>query len=552
MDNCYFANNSASVDCGAIFINNSNSTINNCIFTDNVASDDGAIEAIYDSNLTIKNNNFTSNSAENSDGGAVSTIHSEGIFDNCSFFNNYAIGKGGAVCINGKNSTINNCYFENNVANFSGGAMVLYFVECTINNSTFYNNTSNGTDEDDCGGAISILMDTLSINGCSFINNTANSKGGAIGHQLDGVTGTCIFNSTFINNTAKTGGALYVFDANVNNSVIIDNPDSMGKDIYGLIELDLAYNWWGSNDNPENRIYLDNEFETVNNRNWVLMIFKPSNSDGSIGNRTLITSRDEKLISGLLEYTDGNNTYSFDGVLPIRNVSFNANTGIFDPTTGELVDKRLYTVYSNGTTNNTLYAIIDYQVLELPIYLVSMDIIKIANNKTVNPGQLVSFTIIVRNTGQLTLHNIQVNETDIDGLNYNSFGGVDWVKSANTFTYLNDLSPGESVSFNITFSTVKSGNFTNIVFASSNETNVINATNTTTVLNPNSNQINHTNNTDDNNNINNKTNKTYNQITNSKIKKYQTSEELADYKYWKSIIYIDFIFNVFKCYMFKT
>ncbi|MGN0094421.1 MAG: hypothetical protein ACI37V_08250 [Methanobrevibacter sp.] len=529
LNGCYFADNSASNEGGAVFISNSSSTINNCIFTDNVASGGGAI-GVYYSNFAVNNSDFTNNLANNSYGGAVNIYHSEGIFNNCSFLNNTSL-RGGAIVITDKNSTINNCYFESNTGN-SGGAILLYSVECTINNSSFYNNTSNGTNEDDCGGAIAILMKDLYVNGCSFINNTANSKGGAIGHIEDGFTYTYIFNSTFINNTAKTGGALHVFFANVNNSVIIDNPDSMGKDIYGIIELDFAYNWWGSNDNPENRISSYDMFTTVNNRNWVLMIFKPSNSDGSIGDRTLITSRDEKLISGLLEYTDGNNTYSFDGVLPIRNVSFNADTGIFDPTVGELVDKRFYTVYSNGTTNNTLYAVIDYQVLELSIYLVGMDIVKIANNKTVNPGQLVSFTIVVRNTGQLTLHDIRVNETDVDGLDYNGFSGVDWVKSANTFTYLNDLSPGESASFNITFSAVRSGNFTNIVFASSNETNVINATNTTTVLNPNDNQTNHTNNTDDDNNTNNKTNKTYSQVkkmSDSKVKKYQTSGELVNY-----------------------
>ena len=74
------------------------------------------------------------------------------------------------------------------------------------------------------------------------------------------------------------------------------------------------------------------------------------------------------------------------------------------------------------------------------------------------------------NTGDVDLNDVFVVESSYFGLEYDSFEGVNWMKTGNKFNYLPTLKIGENASFNITFKAVISGNLTNIVIAGSNET----------------------------------------------------------------------------------
>jgi len=49
------------------------------------------------------------------------------------------------------------------------------------------------------------------------------------------------------------------------------------------------------------------------------------------------------LTAGLTQYTDGKNINGFNQYLPIRNVSFTAKTGVYNPEIGALVDNKLNT-----------------------------------------------------------------------------------------------------------------------------------------------------------------------------------------------------------------
>ena len=115
----------------------------------------------------------------------------------------------------------------------------------------------------------------------------------------------------------------------------------------------------------------------------------------------------------------------------------------------------------------------------------NMTVEKITLNKTVLVGQETSFTIKVTNTGNCNLTDIKVVEEVPEGLRYdNKFEGENWYNNGNVFIYKGILNPGESISFNITFTAIKAGDWLNKVNATSNETENKTNNNTTKVVEP--------------------------------------------------------------------
>ena len=146
---------------------------------------------------------------------------------------------------------------------------------------------------------------------------------------------------------------------------------------------------------------------------------------------------------------------------------------------------------SGNLTNNVSTGIanltFDNDTVNLTSCAPNMTVVKKSNNLTVYVGNVTEFTILVNNTGDCSLSNITIKENVPDGLIYKNFRDdtKKWWYNDGTFKYLEDLAPGESTQFVVLFDTFKSGNFTNIVTASSNLTNETNATNNTTVYTPN-------------------------------------------------------------------
>ena len=120
------------------------------------------------------------------------------------------------------------------------------------------------------------------------------------------------------------------------------------------------------------------------------------------------------------------------------------------------------------------------------VYFADMEVQKISNNKTVYAGEEVSFTIIVRNTGNTNLSEVFVIDEDFsDGLLYEGYVSNDeagWKKDHNTYYYNGVLKPNETASFDIFFKTLKEGNFTNSVIAGSNATENKTAENVTEAI----------------------------------------------------------------------
>ena len=153
--------------------------------------------------ITLKNIKFINGNSET--GGAISaspSIYYNSI-SNCTFINNIATRNGGAIGNFGRNSIITNCTFINNVATgpYSGAIYIDAMTNIEISNSTFTNNKASN------GGAIFIYGSKDSIiNECNFTSNTASSDGGAI--YWESGENCKIKQCTFIKNTGGNGGAI--------------------------------------------------------------------------------------------------------------------------------------------------------------------------------------------------------------------------------------------------------------------------------------------------------------------------------------------------------
>ena len=149
-----------------------------------------------------------------------------------------------------------------------------------------------------------------------------------------------------------------------------------------------------------------------------------------------------------------------------------------------------FDVTKKGKMNNTVsVAIGNYtfgnDTVNFPVYAPNLTVQKIALNKTVYNGNQTVFTIVVTNTGDYNLTNVTVIEKIPNGLIFDSFKGKNWTTKDNiTFKYENTLGINKTATFNIIFNTTRSGNFTNIVTAKSNQTENKTANNNTTVYTP--------------------------------------------------------------------
>ena len=250
-----FTGNSTIKFAGAIH-NSGTLTLSKSIFTGNHSMWAGAIYSGTNSNLTIDDSMFSDNYADEI--GAVGVFKNAKI-SNTTFKNNVAKSKeedaegAGAMFFGAlSHSTVTDSTFENNKSAVNGGAIVTRSAllanntdaELDITDSVFKDNFAEIN-----GGAIynsfyhSVAnANAVTVSGSTFVNNTANN-GGAIyndGTQDKGGHSAAMHleNVTFTNNIAKiTGGAIYNSkDASMElageNVFSGNRRGSLGNDIY--------------------------------------------------------------------------------------------------------------------------------------------------------------------------------------------------------------------------------------------------------------------------------------------------------------------------------
>lgn len=168
---------------GALIVTNSTLQCDFCQFNGNSANAGGAIFSELGSNITLRNSTFTSNHAWD-----------------C----HYSLCLGGAMYIDATPDTtikIQNCSFQNNTSNQYGGAVVI--AKTSHVGYNVYNETSRRRDV------------SLSIEMSNFINNRAKTGGAIYLYNSN----TAVFDCTFQQNEARTIGGTIV--SNVSSFVIL-------------------------------------------------------------------------------------------------------------------------------------------------------------------------------------------------------------------------------------------------------------------------------------------------------------------------------------------
>lgn len=178
-------------------------------------------------------------------------------------------------------------------------------------------------------------------------------------------------------------------------------------------------------------------------------------------------------------WSGANGIYSLSGALApgetavIRLTFDTLKAGSFNNTAVATSDK----IDDVNSTNSTV------------VYNPDLSIEKIANNDVVHVGDEVSFTLIVKNTGDCNLTGFYVIDRDHKGLTYKGFvddSGLWKFDGKDTWVYSGTLQPGETASFDVLFTAVSEGVKTNTAIVGFGDRNMSNATNETTVVPKNS------------------------------------------------------------------
>ncbi len=274
-----FDGNEAATSGGALTIaSSSEATCSGCVFRDNEGGDGGAVHVGADGAFTDSAGDYSGNSGE--DGGAIAVDGGELTVDGADFTSNEAIRSGGAVYVRDPARTlsltssaftsnhaaagdggaielaadasmdVDACAFDANEAGDDGGAISFQPQDLghdlTITASTFMDNLAGGSGGAlylDQGSAVELSDLALHTNMASrdgggvyaedtdevtavriwFFGNTAASEGGAWA-EVDLGAGTIFTNNLVVENSAATGGGLWLYGASqayvVNNTFV--------------------------------------------------------------------------------------------------------------------------------------------------------------------------------------------------------------------------------------------------------------------------------------------------------------------------------------------
>ena len=225
-----------------------------------------------------------------------------------------------------------------------------------VTSSEFINNHMQDTYAS--GGAISV-NNKLEVTDSIFIDNTACGDGGAI--SIGRFGDATITKSVFINNAAgngKRGDAIYNGKKlKINYCLLISN--GANKVIYHNGEdndADAQYNWWGTNDDPQNLVgvgtYEDDDWNDVNcvidTSNWVVMTVSNNYTDQiNVGDKVEFT----------VDFTHTNSGQALADSIPEVKVNASALYGQMNPEhakTENNVAKFVYTATEGGEDNVTI------------------------------------------------------------------------------------------------------------------------------------------------------------------------------------------------------
>ena len=553
-ENCSFGNNAAYgrytsvTGGGAMAIYSTGNRIINSNFTKNWVSECGGALMIFRSNNEIINTIFDENKAAK--GGAICLrFISGGINENtsiigCNFTSNgkalpkkELLTKGGAIYSYANKTYILDSKFEDNVA-LSGGA-ILFACDAngnrandnTIENSTFKNNQAVRYG----GGAISSASNGDKILNSTFISNTAKNYGGAL--SMDYVD---VYNSTFTDNMAIEGTAIYAIETYVEgsdfSSNIADNgkgyqkshlmssslqESGEGKVIVGLNKAEvkdsnineddvvsMGISTIHQTDYTESLITTDNNYigycaEELCDQSMDgvilenLSIFRNSLDSSNVADylKVLVweyfkgTSDEDSLQKQVTIFTDEDYLNSEDPI--VKDVIAKVNSGM------RIASENAIKILEDGKIiAYNFKALVTPQATQNVFIFNLSEVNEIVVKETLTPvvvkGEEAKFNITVTNNGENNITGVFINDSDFDPqLIYSSFESdsedYDWTynESSKIWILNKTLEPGQSASIIISFETTESGEFRNNVSSGLGNHTFSNSSNVTKVISPN-------------------------------------------------------------------
>ncbi|MDR2754189.1 MAG: autotransporter domain-containing protein, partial [Planctomycetaceae bacterium] len=289
-----FSGNQATIDGGAVYFNADKSELNitGTQFSENSATGDGgAVRLKSDSVVNANGATFSSNQARN--GGAigidqVAELHlAELHLTGSTFSNNTATKNGGAIWINDTRTTFN-------------ASDTMNLLE--INSGIFRNNTAEN------GGAIYAKNTTIisKSNGVTFNANEAEQNGGALYVENSDLH---LINTTFIDNVAKKGGAVYFLTNNgADREITLTTLANAVNSFTGNKSNDIV-------NNPASSIYFDAQ-------NDVTTVRLNVKADGILNMVDPITIDDTNQNLDLDVVQNGNGKWSLGGKNNFTNTKF--------------------------------------------------------------------------------------------------------------------------------------------------------------------------------------------------------------------------------------
>ena len=502
---CDFNSNSAPYG-GAVRLTGNSITIDDCNFDKNYASIDGGAVFVETKIIDILDSNFNYNSAENN-GGAVFINGESTNVQNSNFRYNTAIanpkvkndGLGGAIYINGSSDTVNNNKFEYNVAR--NGSAIYYDnsgKNLKITNNVMFKNQAwvyalpiyakdiyYGENADVgaiiYGGNNIADYDNLAVS--NAIYNAASNKHIVVNGEIP-VSG------------ATNSGQLYQDSREYNINILLTVKHSDGTVVYNKT---LKSNYLGEITTKLNNLkvgtytvtakhFEDNYYKAIVNQ--TTFVVKPK-IDVSVSKNTQYSEFNyhDQVVWTINVVNNGPNDASdvkVNDVLPVGLVfqSYSASAGSYangvwdigNLAKGKTVTIKITTLINKtgsitnkatvnakefdwNTTNNQ-----DSQKITVP-KAIDLSIVKVANVTAPKYGDLVKWTLTVKNNGPDIAHDVIVSDVLPAGLTFKSSNG----NYANSKWSVGTLNVGQSKSLEIVTSVTATGNIENTATVSGNE-----------------------------------------------------------------------------------
>ena len=502
---CDFNSNSAPYG-GAVRLTGNSVTIDDCNFDKNYASIDGGAVFVETKIIDVVDSNFNHNSAENN-GGAIFINGESTNVQNSNFTYNTAIanpkvkndGLGGAIYINSSSDTVNNNKFEYNVAR-NGSAIyydnsgknlkitnnVMFKNQAWVYALPIYANDIYYGENVDVGAIIyggNNIADYDNLAVSNSIYNAASNKYIVVNGEIPvlGATnsgqlyqdareynidvlltvkhsdGTVVFNNTLKSNylgeiTTKlnnlkvgtyTVTAMHFEDnyykAIVNQTTFVVNPK---------IDVSVSKNTQYSEFNYRDQVV------------WTINVVNNGPSDASN------VKVNDVLPDGLVYQSSSASVGNYaNGVWNIGNLAKGKTATIKITTlinkTGDITNKATVDAkeFDWNTTNNQ-----DSQKITVP-KAIDLSIAKIANVSNPKYGDLVKWTLTVRNNGPDIAHDVVVSDVLPMGLLFKSSNG----NYADSKWSVGTLNLGQSKSLEIITSVIATGNIENTATVSGKE-----------------------------------------------------------------------------------